>query len=355
MMRSSDQPSPRILIVRLSAIGDVILTMPVLNALRDGFPGAYLAWIVQEPAASLVRGHKALDELIAVPRRFLRSPSAVVGLSRRLRSLRFDVTIDAQGLSRSALVARLSGARRRIGFGGRWGRELSAWLNCELVYPVRPHVIERTLELLRPLGIERPAVRFDVPLEASELAAAASWVHDAGLDAGFAIISPGAAWPSKLWPLERFAAVARHLGQSWGLPSVVVWAGPEERAVAERVVAESSPHARLAPATSLRELAALARQARLFLGSDTGPLHLAEAVGTPCVGLYGPWPAEETGPYGPQHIAVQKAVFAGATSHERRHAAQALMEAIDVASVCEACDTVLERGLRQPGAWERPR
>ena len=155
----------RILIVRLSAIGDVILTMPVLNALRDRFPGALLAWAVQEPAASLMRGHKALDELVSLPRRFLKSPSIVWRLYRRLRTLRFDVSIDAQGLTQSALVARLSGARRRIGFGGRWGRELSPWLNSELVYPVRPHVIDRTLELLHPLGIERPAVRFDVPLE----------------------------------------------------------------------------------------------------------------------------------------------------------------------------------------------
>ena len=91
-------------------------------------------------------------------------------------------------------------------------------------------------------------------------------------------------------------------------------------------------------------MAALARLARVFIGSDTGPLHLAEAVGTPCVGLYGPWPAEETGPYGPQHVAVQKAAFAGNTSHERRHAHGSLMEAIDVESVCDACDAVIRRG-----------
>jgi ADP-heptose:LPS heptosyltransferase len=256
-----------------------------------------------------------------------------------------DVSIDAQGLTKSALVARLSGARQRIGLGGRWGRELSPWLNSQLVYPVHAHVIDRTLELLRPLGIERPAVRFEVPLAETETAAASRWVREAGLEAGLAMINPGAAWPSKLWPLDRFAAVARHLGQTWDLSSVVVWAGPGERAAAKRIVAESLGHARLAPPTTLRELAALARLARVFIGSDTGPLHLAEAVGTPCVGLYGPWPAEETGPYGPPHIAVQKAFFAGTTSHERRVAPPAIMEAIDMESVCAACDVVLSRRL----------
>jgi lipopolysaccharide heptosyltransferase I len=343
MRRIADPRSPRILIVRLSAIGDVVLTMPVLNALRDHFPRAFLAWAVEERAAPLLRGHRALDELIVLPRRFLKSPPWVWELYRRLRALRFDVAIDVQGLTKSAVVARLSAARRRIGLGGRWGRELSPWLNSELVYPTRQHVIERMLELLRPLGIEQPGVRFDVPLQEAEIAAAVRWVRQLGLEGGFAVINPGAGSPSRLWPLDRYAAVARHLGVKWALPSVVVWAGAAERSDAERIAGESAGHARVAPPTSLRELAALARLARVFVSSDTGPLHLAEAVGTPCVGLHGPWPAEETGPYGPQHIAVQKAVFAGTSSRERRRAPSSLMEAIDVASVCEACDAVLSR------------
>jgi lipopolysaccharide heptosyltransferase I len=343
MARKADPRSPRILIVRLSAIGDVILTLPVLNALRDRFPRALLAWAVEERAAPLLRGHRALDELIVLPRWFLKSPPRVWGLYRRLRALRLEVAIDVQSLTKSAVVARLSGARRRIGFGGRWGREVSPWLNSELVYPTRRHVIERMLELLRPLGIQGAAVRFDLPLEEAEMAAAGRWVRQSGLERGFAMINPGAAWASKLWPPGRFAGVARHLGVTWGLPSVVVWAGPAERIAAGQVVAGSGGHARLAPPTSLRELAALAQRARLFISSDTGPLHLAEAAGTPCVGLYGPWPAEETGPYGPRHVAVQKALLAGTSSRRRLRAPSSLMEAIDVASVCEACDTILCR------------
>ena len=118
----------------------------------------------------------------------------------------------------------------------------------------------------------------------------------ADLADGFAVINPGAGWPSKLWPPERFAAVARYLGHDRGLASLVVWAGPEEQAWARTIVAGSEGHARLAPPTSLVELAAVLRRARLFISSDTGPLHLAAAVDTPCVGLFGPMPAGATGP-----------------------------------------------------------
>lgn len=123
---------------------------------------------------------------------------------------------------------------------------------------------------------------------------------------------------------------------------MVVWAGEEGRAWAEQIVAGSQGHARLAPAMSLAELAALSRRARLYLGSDSGPLHLAAAVGAPCVGLYGPWPAERHGPYGPRHVAVQKMLCNGST-RRRRNASSKFMEAIDVESVCEACDRILSR------------
>jgi heptosyltransferase I len=181
-------------------------------------------------------------------------------------------------------------------------------------------------------------------LDDAERQKAAHWVSESGLSGGYALLNPGAGWPSKLWPADRFAAVARHFGQRWNLPSVVVYAGEQELRWAEQIVAQGSGWAKLAPPTSLRELAALAQRARLFVGSDTGPLHLAVAVGTPCVGLYGPWPAAETGPYGLGHVAVQKMVLESRNSRDRRNAPSTYMEAIDMASVCEACDKILRRG-----------
>jgi heptosyltransferase-1 len=338
-------PTPRILIVRLSAIGDVVHTMPLACGLREQYPGAFLAWAVEGRAAGLLRGHVALDELITLPRGWLKSPTAVWRLRRRLRRLEFDLTIDAQGLTKAALVAWLSGARRRIGLGDPWGRELSPWLNNELVDTTAEHAVDRTLQLLLPLGIHRPRVRFRVPEHPPDRAAAEEMIRRQGLEEGFAVIAPGAGWPSKLWPTERYAAVADYLGRAWRLPSLVLWGGSKELALAEQTVAGSGGHARLAAAISLGELAALARRARLFVGSDTGPLHLAVAVGTPCVGLYGPWPAKRHGPYGPGNIAVQKLVLEGST-RARRNASPKYMEAIDVDAVCEACDRLLRRDGR---------
>jgi lipopolysaccharide heptosyltransferase I len=340
---------PRILIVRLSAIGDVLHGLPVLCALRDALPNALLGWVVEGRTAELLRGHKALDELIQVPRGWLKSPAAVLDLRRRLRALRFDVAIDLQGLTKSAVAARLSGARRRVGFAGSDGRELSRWLNNERVLPTATHVIDRNLELLRPLVHGTPLVRFDLPQHAAEDATAQRIIGSLGLAGNFAMINPGAGWPSKLWPAERFAGVARHLGSVRSLRSLVVWGNAVERIAAEQIVAASAGQAQLAPATSLSELAALTRLARIFVASDTGPLHLAVAVGTPSVGLFGPMPAERNGPYGPAHIAVQKVCLRG-SSRERRTAGPESMEAISVADVCAACDELLARDVQRQSA-----
>lgn len=344
-MSDMSDRSPRILLVRLSAVGDVIHGLPVLNALRERFPRAFLGWVVEQRAATLLEGHPALDERILVPRGWLKSPRTVWQLRRRLHELRFDVAIDVQGLTKSAVAAWLSGARRRIGFGDEKGRELSRWLNTELVPASAKHIIDSNLQLLLPLGIDRPSVRFDIPEREADGDRARRIMGEAGLAGGFAIVNPGAGWPSKLWPPERYAAVARHLAARQTLPTLVVWAGAQEQAWARQIVAESAGAAQLAPATTLLELAALTRRARLFVGSDTGPLHLAAAVGTPCVGLFGPMPAERNGPYGSQHEAVQKGVFQG-TNRQRRTAPPTLMQAIDAQLVCEACDRVLgKKGL----------
>jgi len=338
-------PPPRILIVRLSAVGDAIQTMPVACAIRERFPEAFLAWAVESRAAALLRGHEALDELIELPRGWLKSPGGVWRLRHRLKNLRFDTTIDVQSLTKSAVLAWLSGARRRIGFGRPAGREFSRWFNNRRVDPQATHVVDRYLELLRPLGIERPTVRFQVPERAEDRETAQATIHRLGLDDGFAIINPGAGWPSKLWPADRYAAVARHLGQQRRLPTLIVWAGPSERTLAERIAASAGDFAHIAPPTTLPELAALARRARLFIGSDTGPLHLAAAVGTPCVGLYGPWPAARHGPYGPQHIALQKKLFEG-PPRARRAAPAVYMESITTEMVLEACDRILQNSPR---------
>jgi heptosyltransferase-1 len=299
----------RILIVRLSAIGDCLHTLPVLCALRRHFPQAHIAWAVEGRTGTLLEGHPDLNELIQLPRGWLKDRSKVGELRRTLRERRFDVTIDVQSLTRSAIVGWLSGASRRIGFGGWRRHELSPWLNNILVRPRRDHIIDQNLELLRPLGIHQPAVEFRLADYAEAIVSIDQFLPTQGLgsigEKWFAIINPGGGWPSKIWPPERYAAVARHLGRESGLPSVVVWAGDKERAAAETIVSLAEGHAAVAPTTTLRELAELCRRACLFVGADSGPLHLAVAVGTPCVGILGPMPAKRNGPYGPQHESVE--------------------------------------------------
>jgi lipopolysaccharide heptosyltransferase I len=337
---------PRILIVRLSAIGDCIHGLPVLCALRNALPQAHLSWIVEGHTAELLRRHPALDQVVQVPRKWLKSPRTAWNVRQQLRALRPDVAIDLQGLTKSAIAAWLSGAPTRIGFGGCDGRELSGWFNNTLVEPRMTHVIDRNLELLGPLSIVPQGARFGLPVFEQEEAAIARYIRERGLGAGFALLNTGAGWPSKRWPVERFAEVAYHLGKRHHLHSVVAWAGQDEQVWAHQVIIASGGFAHLAPATTLAELASLCRRAKFFIGSDTGPLHLAAAVGTPCIGLYGPVSAKRNGPYGDGHIALQKVLLTG-SSRSRRTADNASMQAISVADVCSACDALLARQKRR--------
>ena len=231
---------------------------------------------------------RSLDKLVVVPRGWLKSPSAVLALRRSLRELRFDVTIDLQGLSKSAIAARLSGAPRRIGFDGDDGREISRWLNNELVEPTRTHVVDRNLELLAPLAIDRPLVRFDLVDSVTTTTAATRLLELMRLADRFAVINPGAGWPSKLWPVERFAAVAQQLGHAHEARSLVVWAGDQERNWAQEIAGGSDGLATLAPATSLVELAAIAQAREPVHRLRHGPLAPGRRRGHALRGLVRP-------------------------------------------------------------------
>lgn len=332
---------PRILITRLSALGDCILTLPLACALRSHFPHATLVWAVEPLAAALIRRHRVVDEVVKVPKGWLTSPTTMVALAERLRARRFDWAFDPQSLTKSSALGWLSGAPQRVGFTRPQGRELAPWLNNISIPRHAPHLVDATLQLLAPLGIERMTVRFDIPSEPLAESRLDRFVREAHLSGGFAVINSSASWPSKQWPPERYGRVARYLGERHDLPSVVTWSGARERALSDRIVDRSGGHGILAPETSLFELAGLLRRAWLFLGSDTGPLHLAAAVGTPCIGLYGPTCAEHSGPYGSSHVVVQ--VRGRQVPHRRRRLDDSAMRRIMVEGVCAACDQLLSR------------
>lgn len=334
---------PRILICRLSAIGDCVLTMPMLCALRQRFPNGHIAWAVERAGGMLLEGHPCVDEVIVVPKGWLKSPRVVWQLRARLRKTRFDIALDPQSLTKSAVLAWLSGAKRRIGFCPPRGRELSLWLNRELVAAEHSHIVDAQLDLLKPLGIESPRVQFRLPIAPQAEAQVDAVIQQMHLGCDFVAINPGAGWDSKLWPAERFGRVARALGERYELPSLVVWSGDRERAWAETIVARSGGRAVMSPPTSLPELAALLRRARMYLGSDTGPLHIAAAVDTPSVALFGPTLPQDCGPYGEQHVSVQKAL-PPEDRRLRRHGPNDAMCKIDTDSVIDACERLLRIG-----------
>ncbi len=311
-------PRPlRVLLVRLSAIGDCLHAAPVAAALRRAHPDAFIGWAIQEPAADLLRDSPAVDRLHVYPRRASGIWAQFKAFRRfrsDLRSCRYDVAIDVQGLTKSGLVAWWSRARQRIGFRGgpaMGSRELNAlFLNRRFaVDPAVTHVVDRNLALLRASGLagqEAPVAEWRLPDYAEPEALDFLTRHD--LAAGsYAVVSPGTIWRTKLWPTEHFADVVRRLGSERGLPVVVVWAGEEERRAAAKIVtrAKGGCETLLAPPTDLRELATLLRHAALFVGCDSGPAHLAAALDIPCVSVFGPTDPARNGPYGSRSASVE--------------------------------------------------
>lgn len=335
--------TPRsIVIVKLSAIGDVLHGVPVAVALKRAFPKARIGWAVEGRAADVLAGHRAVDHLFRLPRRWLKSPSAVLTLRQQLRAFSPDVAIDLQGLLKSGVATWLSGARMRIGFARPAARE-QAWLAyTNPVRPVATHVVDRNCDLLVPLGIRETRPAFDMPRWPVSRERVQQWLAALRLSDPPVIINPGAGWASKRWPTERFAALARALHRRHGIRPLVVWGGGEERAAAERIAADACGEAIVAADTTLQDLGELFRLSRLVISGDTGPLHLAAAVGTPCVGLFGPVPAGRNGPYGPQHISVEPAEAFRPAWDDRKTDAAA-MAAIDVDSVLAAAETLLAR------------
>lgn len=302
----------RLLIVRMSALGDIVHALPVLAAIRAAEPAVEIDWLVDRKYAGI------LDFVTGIDHRIIGRP----GLSRAVTAMRarhYDVAIDLQGLLKSAAMARLSGAPRVIGFETAALREkAAAWFYSDTA-PVRAdaHIIQKNLSVLPLLGMTPPQdVAFPLLVPSSAVADEVDAATAAAGAAGFALINPGAAWPNKRWAPERFGALAQAIGERHQLACFVLWSG-DEAVLADQVVAASRGAAVRAPQTTLGDLLALSARASLMVSGDTGPVHIAAAMQTPIVGLYGPtWP-ERNGPWRAEDEVVSRAATCNC-HHKRR-------------------------------------
>ncbi|HEX2254261.1 MAG TPA: glycosyltransferase family 9 protein [Thermoanaerobaculia bacterium] len=317
---TADAPAPRILLVRTSALGDVVHCLPVLTALARHLPRARIAWVVERGIAPLLAGHPLLERVIPVGLRpWRRAPLAaatrreVAAARRELKAFAADVAIDLMGNHKGALLARLSGARRVVGAAREWRREPSSALWIGEPVPAPPgaaalHAVDRALALATAVGVPDGAAaagagRPGGPADFGGELLLPSARPAAGAEP-YLLIHPGAGWGNKVYPPERWGGVAHRLAGTTGLP-VRVPAAPGEEALATAVAAASGGAARVVPGGDLADLVRELRGARLVLAGDTGPLHLAWALGVPVLAVHGPTDPALHGPHG----APERAVF----------------------------------------------
>ncbi|OKY75411.1 MAG: lipopolysaccharide heptosyltransferase I [Desulfobulbaceae bacterium DB1] len=347
-----------ILIVKTSAIGDVTHTLPALHALRRHYPAARIDWLIEEAASGLIVGHPALDRLLISKRRkwmdtLLHGPGRLsawrelTGFIRELRSRRYDLVIDFQGLLKSGIFVGLSRGRRKIGFGrGMDHAECSYLFLNEKVPPVdmNIHAVRRELLLLEAIGVTCDEVVFDLPLQDGHFQEIAALLRAGGIDDPSRVvpINPQATWPTKLWDNGKFAQVGDWLADR-GLHVVYTGGRGDKMVIDDIITRMRCPAINLAGETSLKTLAALYKKAPLVISTDTGPMHIAAAVNTPVVAVFGSTAPWRTGPFGERHQVVRLDLpCSPCLKKECRH--HSCMEKLPAEAVIDAVQKILSAG-----------
>lgn len=290
----------RILLIKPSSLGDIVHAMPVVAALKDRWPKARLTWLVKRQWAGLVERIAGVDRLWAVDS----TPTGWLGQIAALRAEQFDLMVDLQGLFRSAAMGWVSGAPTRIGFSN--GREGSPWFYTHRVSvpTTEMHAVDRYLLVAAALGAapkDKPAFRFMLRDQDRSIVQDIFQRHGVSVEKPWLAMNISARWLTKRWPLESFAAVAEQLGEKGMGPIVVIGSEQERPAVAEFQRRTTTPIIDLSGAVPLGCLPALLARAAVMITNDSGPMHIAAAVGTPVVALFGPTSPVRTGPYGSMH------------------------------------------------------
>jgi len=295
-----------ILIAKPSSLGDIVLALPALTALHKNFPDARISWLVRPEFAPLLENHPHLAEVIPFDRKFLgkawyhpRAFAALVSLIRRLRQSRFDAAFDFQGLLRTAILCWLSGCKKRFGMAN--AREFATTFYTDKVPPDadNPHLVDYYIRMIRAAGAEELGVEFVFPHDAEAADSVARLLASCGVASDkYAVLVPGSAQADKCWPIERFAILAERIASQFGLPIVAAGTASESPLIETLRQKAHVPVTNLAGRTSLKELVALLRAARLVVSNDTGPGHIAAALGTPLVLMFSWSNPARIAPYG---------------------------------------------------------
>ena len=328
----------RYLVVRLTALGDILHTLPAVAALRAAHKNAWIDWVVERKWAPVLEGSPAISEVIPFDRA---SAFGALTCVRRLRQKNYSCAIDFQGLYKSSVLAMLSAAPRRIGFERGWAREDGAsLLYTDRVAPTGRHVAELNYSLAEKAGATRPA-RPEYPLRvpAGGAASVRARLADRGIG-DYIVVGPGGSWRAKCWPAERYGVFCREFEKRHGLRAVVIH-GPGEKPLAEEVSRAAHPAAPIVMATTIEELMGVLAHARCAVAADSGPLHLAAALGTRVVGLYGPTDPARNGPFAPGAAIVSEA-RPEEISYKRRASYSPSMLRITVEQVLDAADSCLK-------------
>jgi lipopolysaccharide heptosyltransferase II len=286
-----------ILVIKLRAIGDVLLSTVVLKSLRAAYPSARIDFLTERPAREVLEDNPDISATVIFDPTVDSGPGLILSVRRR----RYDLVIDLFGNPRSALITRLSGARYRVGYRFSWRQYC-----YNIVAEPRGgevHNTEFNLDALRALGIPVVASLPQFPLSGDgERFAEALFAREGMTGKAIVALNPGGGWYTKRWPVEQFAHLGRMM--SAGIRSVIIW-GPGERGEAERIRTLIGGDALLIPETNLKQLASILKRCSLLVTNDSGPMHIAAAVGTPVVAIFGPTNPNLQGPVGDQHAIVR--------------------------------------------------
>jgi lipopolysaccharide heptosyltransferase II len=319
----------KILLVKLGSIGDVVNTLPLASALKRGRPETTLAWLIEPKSSPIVAGHRAVDRFIVFER-----GAGWTGARRALREIREfrpDLVIDLQRILRSSFFTFFSSSPRRLGFDRRRCKEASWLFTNEKIPFADPsrHLVEQYLEFAAYLGCPPSAAVFDLPVGEAERTAASALLPASVRDGGFVVLNIGATKPANRWPEENAAAFCRLIAEKTALATVLT-GGVGDAARAEALLSRAAVPGRivnLAGKTTLKELAGIFLAARAAVSNDSGPMHIASALGVPTIGLFGPADPRRTGPFRHLSLVVRSAV-ACSPCGKRRCPSAACMEAI---------------------------